>query len=57
VGKLLGQRLGPEAALGHQVRAGVLGQVLRVDPRRIFGGEAQAQRPAPAALLLSDLEA
>lgn len=55
IGKLLGQRLGPEAALGHQVGAGVLGQRVGVDAGGVLAREAQAQRAAPAALLLGDL--
>lgn len=56
VGKFLGQRLGPEAALGDQVRAGVLGQRVRVDAGGVLACEAQAQRPTPTALLLGDLD-
>ena len=56
VGELLGQSLGPEAALGHQVGAGVLGQGVWVDPRRVFAREAKPQGAAPAALLFGDLE-
>lgn len=56
VGELLRQRLGPEAALRDQVRAGVLGQGVGVDPRRVLAGEAEPQGAAPAALLLSYLE-
>lgn len=55
IGKLLRQRLGPEAALGHQVGAGILGQRVRVDAGRVLACEAQPQCPAPAALLLGDL--
>lgn len=56
VGQLLRQRLGPEATLGDQVRAGVLGQGVGVDPRWVFGCEAKAQGTTPAALLFSDLQ-
>lgn len=56
-GVLLRQGLGPEATLGHQVRAGVLGQRVRVDAGRVLACEAQPQGPAPAALLLGDLVA
>lgn len=56
VGKLLRQRLGPEATLGHQVGAGVLGQRVRVDAGWVLAGEAQPQGPAPTALLLGDLQ-
>lgn len=56
VGKFLRQRLGPEAALGDQVRAGILGQRVRVDAGGVLAREAQAQRPTPTALLLGDLD-
>lgn len=56
IGQLLGQGLGPEAVLGDQIWAGILGQVVWVDAGRVLGGEAQTQGSAPAALLLSDLE-
>lgn len=36
VGELLRQGLGPEAALGDQVWAGILWQGVRVDPRRVL---------------------
>lgn len=55
VGKLLGQGFGPEAALGDQVRAGVLGQGVGVDPGRVFTCETKSQGTAPAALFFSDL--
>lgn len=55
IGELFWQGLGPEAALGHQVRAGVLGQRAGVDAGRVLAREAQPQRPAPAALLRGDL--
>lgn len=56
VGELLRQRLGPEAALRDQVRAGVLGQGVGVDPRGVFARKAEAQSTAPAALFFSYLE-
>lgn len=57
VGKLLGQCLGPETTLGHEVGAGILRQRVRVDARRVLAGEAQTQGTAPAALLPCDLVA
>lgn len=32
IGELLWQGFGPEAALGHQIRAGILGQGVWIDP-------------------------
>lgn len=54
--ELLWQGFCPETALGDQVGAGVLGQGVWIDPRRVFGGKTKTQRAAPAALLFSDLE-
>ena len=42
VGELLREGLGPEATLRDQVRAGVLGKVVWIDPGRILGCEAKA---------------
>lgn len=56
VGKFLGQRLGPEATLRHQVRTSVLGKVVWVYSGGVFSGEAQTQSPTPAALLFGNLQ-
>lgn len=55
IGELLRQCLGPKSTLGYQVGAGILGQVVWVYSGGVFGGEAQAQSSAPAALLFSNL--
>lgn len=54
--KLFWQGLGPEAALGYQVRAGVFGQTVGVDSRWVFRSKAQAESATPAALLFSYLK-
>lgn len=54
--KLFWQSLGPKPALGNQVRARVLWQSVRVNPRWVLGSKAESKSPAPATLLFSDLQ-
>ncbi len=54
--ELFWQGLGPEAALGYQVRAGIFGQGVGIDSRRVLRSKAQAESATPAALLFSYLK-
>lgn len=54
--KLFWQGLGPEAALGYQIRAGIFGQAVGIDSRRVLRSKAQAESATPAALLFSYLK-